>query len=66
MVAKDKGNMDKIKGKAKEMTGKVTGDREQQVEGKMQQARAEAKKLKGKAQERVQGTRRTAPKDERV
>ncbi|MFF7259598.1 CsbD family protein [Streptomyces sp. NPDC008159] len=66
MVAKDKGNMDKIKGKAKEMTGKVTGDREQQVEGKMQQARAEAKKLKGKAQERVQGARRTPSKDERV
>lgn len=66
MAAKDKGNMDKIKGKAKEMTGKVTGDRERQVEGKMQQARGEAKKMKGKAQERAQATRRTAAKRARV
>ncbi|MFE7838240.1 CsbD family protein [Streptomyces sp. NPDC057474] len=63
MAAKDKGNMDKIKGKAKEMSGKVTGDREQQVEGKMQQARGEAKKMKGKAEEHVQETQRSAKRD---
>ncbi|KFF96612.1 general stress protein CsbD [Streptomyces scabiei] len=55
--------MDKIKGKAKEMTGKVTGSREQQAEGQMQQARGEAKKMKGKAQERVQETQRSAKRD---
>ncbi|UUU33779.1 CsbD family protein [Streptomyces sp. CA-210063] len=60
---KSKGNMDKIKGKAKEMSGKVTGDREQQVEGKMEQARGDAKKMKGKAQERVEETQRSAKRD---
>ncbi|WP_338898186.1 CsbD family protein [Streptomyces sp. TG1A-60] len=67
MAAKDKdkgkGHMDKITGKAKEMTGKVTGDREKQGEGKLQRARGEAKKLKGKAQERVQHTQRSAKRD---
>ncbi|MFF2009679.1 CsbD family protein [Streptomyces sp. NPDC058195] len=35
---------DKIKGKAKETMGKLTGDRRQQAEGKMQQAKGEIKK----------------------
>ncbi|WP_149827553.1 CsbD family protein [Streptomyces tailanensis] len=59
----DKGRADKIKGKAKEMTGKVTGDREQQVEGKLEQARGEAKKMKGKGQERAQETKRSVKRD---
>ncbi|MEV1081171.1 CsbD family protein [Streptomyces sp. NPDC050211] len=59
----DKGRADKMKGKAKEMTGKVTGDREMQTEGKLEQARAEAKKLKGKAQERIKQTGRSAKRD---
>ncbi|MFM9595012.1 CsbD family protein [Streptomyces scabiei] len=61
--SKSKGSVDKIAGKAKEMSGKVTGNREQQVEGKMQQARGEAKKMKGKVQERAQATRRPAQRD---
>ncbi|MGW1673648.1 CsbD family protein [Streptomyces sp. NPDC002324] len=63
MAAKDKGSMDKIKGKAKEMSGKVTGNREQQAEGKMQQVRGEAKKMKAKVQGRAQETRRPAQRD---
>lgn len=59
----DKGRADKIKGKTKEMTGKVTGDREQQVEGKLEQARGETKKMKGKAQERTQETKRSVKRD---
>ncbi|MDI3406929.1 CsbD family protein [Streptomyces cavernicola] len=57
----DKGGMDKAKGKAKEMTGKVTGDRKQQAEGKMQQARGEAKKLRGKAEEQARKAGRSTP-----
>ncbi|MER5745006.1 CsbD family protein [Streptomyces sp. NPDC059913] len=35
---------DKIQGKAKEAMGKLTGDRRQKAEGKMQQAKGEVKK----------------------
>ncbi|GGS16254.1 hypothetical protein GCM10010252_64700 [Streptomyces aureoverticillatus] len=52
----DKGGMDKAKGKAKEMTGKMTGNRERQVEGKIDQARGEAKKVMGEAKERARKT----------
>ncbi|MER5917219.1 CsbD family protein [Streptomyces sp. NPDC001982] len=55
----DKGRQDKMKGKAKETTGKVTGDREMEIEGKLQQARGEAKKARAKAGERVQETGRS-------
>ena len=40
----DKGRTDKIKGKAKEMAGKATSDHEQELEGKLEQARGEAKR----------------------
>ncbi|MFF3331751.1 CsbD family protein [Streptomyces sp. NPDC002888] len=53
-----KGGTDKIKGKAKEMTGKVTGDREKEAEGHLDQARGEAKKTMGKAQETARSERR--------
>jgi uncharacterized protein YjbJ (UPF0337 family) len=59
----DKGGMDKMKGKAKEMTGKVTGDHEREVEGKLDQARGEAKKVRGKVQERAQETGRSMKND---
>jgi uncharacterized protein YjbJ (UPF0337 family) len=58
-----KGGTDKIKGKAKEMTGKVTGDREKEVEGQLDQARGEAKKVRGKAQERSQEAGRSTRRD---
>ncbi|WP_030567635.1 CsbD family protein [Streptomyces aureocirculatus] len=48
-----KGGMDKAKGKAKEIAGKVTGNRERQVQGKVDQARGDAKKTMHEAQERA-------------
>ncbi|MDI3419097.1 CsbD family protein [Streptomyces luteolus] len=54
-----KGRMDKAKGKAKEVAGKVTGNREQEIEGKTDQARGEVKKLRGKAEERIRRARRS-------
>jgi len=62
-VMVDKGRTDKIKGKAKEMTGKATGDREQEMEGKLEQARGEAKKIKSKVQEHAERTARSAKRD---
>jgi uncharacterized protein YjbJ (UPF0337 family) len=59
----DKGGMDKMKGKAKEMTGKVTGDREREIEGQLDQARGEAKKMRGKAEERAQKSVRSVKRD---
>ncbi|KUF14853.1 MULTISPECIES: CsbD family protein [Streptomyces] len=47
------GGMDKAKGKAKEMAGKVTGNRERQVQGKVDQARGDAKKAMHDARERA-------------
>ncbi|GAA3785793.1 CsbD family protein [Streptomyces phyllanthi] len=58
-----KGGADKMKGKAKEMVGKVTGDRETQVEGEIDQARGEAKKTRAKARERGQEAERTTRRD---
>ncbi|MDI3419137.1 CsbD family protein [Streptomyces luteolus] len=57
----DKGGMDKAKGKAKEVAGKVTGDRKQEFEGKADQARGEAKKVRGKAEERARKARGSMP-----
>ncbi|RDG35266.1 CsbD family protein [Streptomyces corynorhini] len=45
--------MDKAKGKAKEMTGKVTGDRRKEAEGKTDQAKGKAKD----AMDRAKGTK---------
>lgn len=39
----DKGAIDKLKGKAKEMTGKATGDKEMQGEGKADTAKGKTK-----------------------
>jgi uncharacterized protein YjbJ (UPF0337 family) len=58
-----KGGADKIKGKAKEMTGKVTGDREKEAEGKLQQERGEAKKARAKTRERIEETERSTKRD---
>jgi uncharacterized protein YjbJ (UPF0337 family) len=37
------GTGDKVKGKANELTGKVTGDKKQQMKGKAQQAKGGVK-----------------------
>ncbi|MFF8614190.1 CsbD family protein [Streptomyces sp. NPDC015350] len=38
---------DKIKGKTKEAMGKLTGNRHKESEGRIEQARGEAKKMSG-------------------
>ncbi|MFF1357746.1 CsbD family protein [Streptomyces sp. NPDC058297] len=59
----DKGGMDKVKGKAKEMTGKVTGDRRKEAEGKTDQAKGEAKKTMGDARDRARGVHDSLKRD---
>lgn len=44
---------DKIKGKAKEAMGKMTGDRRKEAEGKLDQAKGEIKKQTDEARDRT-------------
>lgn len=55
--------MDKIKGKAKEMTGKVTGDQRKEAEGKTDQAKGDAKDAVGNAKDRAQGVADSLKRD---
>ncbi|MEV6018229.1 MULTISPECIES: CsbD family protein [unclassified Streptomyces] len=50
-----KGGMDKVKGKAKEAVGKVTGNDRMKAEGKMDQAEGEAKEAVHDAKESMRG-----------
>ncbi|MCA1718600.1 MAG: CsbD family protein [Actinobacteria bacterium] len=45
---KDEGAMDKVKGRAKEATGAVTGDDAKKSEGRSDQTKGTAKEKKGK------------------
>ncbi|MEU9362989.1 CsbD family protein [Streptomyces sp. NPDC048301] len=49
--------MDKLKGKAKEATGKLTGDRRKESEGKTDQTKAKAEEALGGAGERAKGVK---------
>ncbi|MFI2779126.1 CsbD family protein [Streptomyces sp. ALB3] len=53
----DKKAMDKLKGKAKEATGKVSGDRRKEAEGKSDQAKAKAEDAMGATGERAKGVK---------
>lgn len=53
----DKGGMDKIKGKAKEATGKATGSDRMKAEGKMDQAKGKAKEAVTDAKESMRDKR---------
>ncbi|MFE7748487.1 CsbD family protein [Streptomyces sp. NPDC057428] len=53
----DKKAMDKLKGKAKEAAGKVTGDRRKETEGKSDQAKAKAEGALGRVGERAKGVK---------
>ncbi|MFF9688640.1 CsbD family protein [Streptomyces sp. NPDC014623] len=53
----DKKAMDKLKGKAKEATGKVTGDRRKEAEGKSDQTRAKAEDALGATGDRAKGVK---------
>ncbi|MBO6324315.1 CsbD family protein [Enterococcus faecalis] len=50
----DKGTTDKIKGKAKEVTGNVTGDDKQKAEGFLDQAIGKVKEVASDAKDKVE------------
>ncbi|WP_447532896.1 CsbD family protein [Enterococcus faecalis] len=50
----DKGTTDKIKGKAKEVTGDVTGDDKQKAEGFLEQAISKVKEVASDAKDKVE------------
>ncbi|MER7196587.1 hypothetical protein CG723_43625 [Streptomyces sp. CB01635] len=52
-----RGGLDKIKGKAKEVTGKITGDRRKEAEGKGDQVKGEAKRVMREVHDRARGAR---------
>ncbi|MFB7407236.1 MULTISPECIES: CsbD family protein [unclassified Streptomyces] len=53
----DKGRTDKIKGKAKEAVGKVTGNDRMKAEGKMDQVEGKAKEAASDAKDALRGKR---------
>ncbi|MFB8077343.1 MULTISPECIES: CsbD family protein [unclassified Streptomyces] len=53
----DKGRTDKIKGKAKEAVGKVTGNDRMKAEGKMDQVEGKAKEAASDARDALRGKR---------
>ncbi|MBD2834174.1 MULTISPECIES: CsbD family protein [Streptomyces] len=57
--------MDKLKGKAKEATGKVTGDRRMEAEGKTDQAKAKAEGALGATGDRAKGVKDSLTDDDR-
>ncbi|KOT59197.1 MULTISPECIES: CsbD family protein [Streptomyces] len=53
----DESAMDKVKGKAKEMAGKATGDDRMKSEGKTDRAKGKVKGAMDEAKENAQGMR---------
>ncbi|MER6307201.1 CsbD family protein [Streptomyces sp. NPDC001739] len=52
-----KGAKDKLKGKAKQATGKITGDDRLKAEGRMEEAKGKAKDTMDDAGENIRGTK---------
>ncbi|MEU8710280.1 CsbD family protein [Streptomyces sp. NPDC048565] len=61
----DKSAMDKLKGKAKEATGKATGDRRKETEGKSDQAKAKAEDKLGATGDRAKGLKDSLTDDDK-
>lgn len=57
------GEMDKMKGKAKEWAGKATGDKRTESEGKTDQAKGDIKGATEEAKESVKGVRDSLKKE---
>ncbi|WP_329039035.1 CsbD family protein [Streptomyces sp. NBC_01725] len=55
---------DKLKGKAKEMTGKATGDKSKETEGKTDQVKAAAEKKAADMKDRVDGAKESFKRDD--
>ncbi|MFD8205944.1 CsbD family protein [Streptomyces sp. NPDC059695] len=53
----DKGRTEKVKGKARETVGTVTGDDRMKTEGRMDQAKGKAKEAMSDAKDAVRGKR---------
>ena len=60
----DDNAMDKMKGKAKEMTGKASGDKRKETEGKTDQAKGKAKDSMGDMGERAEGMKDSMKRDD--
>lgn len=56
------GAWDQAKGKAKEVAGKVTGDRKLQAKGKLDQAKGKAKRATGRVKRAAQGIKKDIKK----
>ncbi|MDK0522659.1 CsbD family protein [Streptomyces sp. ML-6] len=61
----DEGAKGKIKGKAKEAMGKMTGDRRKEAEGKMDQAKGRARSAMSDAEKRAKDMGSSRRDDER-
>ncbi|TXL86608.1 CsbD family protein [Streptomyces sp. IB2014 016-6] len=55
---------DKLKGKAKEMTGKATGDKSKETEGKTDQVKAAAEKKAADMKDRVDGAKESFKRED--
>ncbi|MFH8293174.1 CsbD family protein [Streptomyces sp. NPDC018059] len=60
----DKGGMDKLKGKAKQMTGKATGDKRREAEGRTDRTKGEAKGAMESARDKAQGMKDSLKRDD--
>ncbi|WP_030776465.1 CsbD family protein [Streptomyces sp. NRRL S-920] len=60
----DKGGMDKLKGKAKEMAGKATGDDRREAEGRTDRAKGEAKDAMESARDKAKGMKDSMKRDD--
>ncbi|MCX4681175.1 CsbD family protein [Streptomyces sp. NBC_01433] len=65
MVDKNENALDKLKGKAKEVTGKATGDKSKETEGKTDQVKADAKKKADDLGNRVEGAVESLKRDDK-
>ncbi len=52
---KARGRMSEAKGKAREMAGKITGDRKTEAHGKAEQAKGKGQTTLGKAKDKMRG-----------
>ncbi len=57
-----RGAADKAKGAVKDAAGKITGDKEMQVEGKMDKAKGEAHRAAGDIKDAARDAKRQADK----
>lgn len=63
-IVSDDKDMDKLKGKAKEMTGKASGDKSKETEGRTDQVKAAAEKKAADMRDRVEGARKSLKRDD--